>query len=96
MTALHNTWPSVVEGIDRWCNINRCSKPGQVIRLVDGLVGHRYTGAAADVEFWLVEGGRHVWPGVPVRGWWWWRPAPGTGFCASEKVWDFFVAHARS
>jgi polyhydroxybutyrate depolymerase len=98
-TAAHNNWPPVQDGLERWCEINQCDKPGQVIRLVDGLVGRRY-GGAADVELWLVQGCRHVWPGG-VSGWswnwrWWRRSQRGpTGFSASEKVWDFFAAHAK-
>ena len=95
MTARHNNWPPVADGISRWCEINRCGQPGQVVRLIDGLVGHRYTGDG-DVELWLVEGGRHVWPGSPARAWWWWKRAPTAGFCASEKVWQFFAEHARA
>jgi polyhydroxybutyrate depolymerase len=94
-TAVHNYWPPVFQGIERWCGINRCSGPAQVIRLVEGLIGRRFTGDA-DVELWLVEGGRHVWPGVAVRGWWWWGRMPRRGFSASEKVWNFFAAHPRA
>lgn len=101
-TGAGNNWPAILPGIERWCEINRCSKPGQVIRLIEGLVGRRYTGAA-DVELWLVEGGRHAWPGG-ASGWSWswnwrfWRRRKPTvtGFSASEKVWDFFAAHART
>jgi polyhydroxybutyrate depolymerase len=94
-SAARNNWPSVLDGIERWCTINHCAKPGQVVRLVDGLVGHRYTGDA-DVEFWLIEGGRHGWPGVTTRGWAWRRRAAPPGFNASEKVWTFFADHART
>lgn len=97
LTGAFNHWPPVRQGIERWCEINRCGK-GQVIRLIDGLVGRRYAGVA-DVELWLVEGGRHVWPGG-ASGWTWnwrWRRRrpTATGFSASEKVWDFFAAHPR-
>jgi polyhydroxybutyrate depolymerase len=96
-TARHNTWPPVESGIERWCEINRCSRPGNVIRSFEGMVGRRYTGAA-DVELWLVEGGRHVWPGgTPGWRWRWrfWRPRRSTiaAFSASEMVWNFFAAH---
>ncbi len=98
-TALQNSWPPVEQAIDRWCEINRCGKPGQVIRLVAGLTGRRYTGVA-DVELWLVQGGRHNWPGgaaPPTKRRWWSRRHPPAlkGFSASEKVWDFFAAHER-
>ena len=95
-TARFNNWPPVRDGIERWCEINGCSGPGEVIRLVDGLVGRRCTGVA-DVELWLVEGGRHVWPsanayaGRPEA-----RNAPGATFSASEKVWNFFQAHPKT
>jgi polyhydroxybutyrate depolymerase len=79
-TGRFNTWPPVRQAIDRWREINGCEGPVETIRLVEGLVGHRASGDA-DVELWLVEGGRHVWPGAP--------------FSASEKVWNFFAAHPR-
>jgi polyhydroxybutyrate depolymerase len=95
-TARINDWPPVRDGIERWCEINGCEWPGEVIRLVDGLVGRRCRGTA-DVELWLVEGGRHVWPGAAARG----GDAeaqnqPGAAFSASEKVWSFFESHPRS
>jgi polyhydroxybutyrate depolymerase len=96
-TASYNNWPPVRRGIERWCEINRCRGPVEVIRLVEGVVGHRRTGDA-DVELWLVKGGRHVWPGASKGGWWWWwrRPAATTEFSASEKVWNFFAAHPQA
>lgn len=95
-TARYNNWPPVRRGIDRWCAINGCSGPAEVVRLVDGLVGHRCSGVA-DVELWLVEGGRHVWPGgAAAAPHWWQAPPPATtAFSASEKVWTFFAQHPR-
>ncbi len=95
-TARFNDWPPVRDGVERWCEINGCDGPGEVIRLVDGLVGRRCMGIA-DVELWLVDGGRHVWPSATAyRG----RPeaenAPGAAFSASEKVWNFFETHPRA
>jgi polyhydroxybutyrate depolymerase len=95
-TARINDWPPVRDGIERWCAINGCEWPGEVIRLVDGLVGRRCRGTA-DVELWLVEGGRHVWPGAPVHSEQAEAPnPPGAAFSASEKVWNFFEAHPRT
>jgi polyhydroxybutyrate depolymerase len=94
-TPVYNSWPPVQRGIRRWCEINRCEGPEETVRLVDGLIGHRHTGAA-DVELWLVEGGRHVWFGRPASGWLWWRRSAPGGFSASEKVWSFFAAHPRT
>ena len=94
-TALHNNWPAISRAIDRWRAINRCEGPGEVIRLMEGLLGHRYTGTA-DVELWLVDGGRHVWPGGRPRGWHWWRGRFSVPFSASEKIWHFFSAHPRT
>jgi polyhydroxybutyrate depolymerase len=95
-TARFNNWPPVREGIERWCEINGCRGPGEVIRLVDGLVGRRCVGVA-DVELWLVENGRHVWPSPTVYAG---RPearnAPGATFSASEKVWNFFEMHPKA
>ena len=95
-TPSYNSWPPVARGIKRWCEINRCEGPEETIRLTEGLVGHRRSGAA-DVELWLVEGGRHVWFGSTGGGWsWWWQRRPRGTFSASEKVWNFFAAHPRT
>jgi polyhydroxybutyrate depolymerase len=93
-TSAQNDWPPVQDSIDRWCELNGCRGQPQVVRLIEGLTGYRYTGAA-DVELWLVEGGHHVWPGgirerqqeagVPTA----------VNFSASEKLWKFFAAHPR-
>ena len=94
-TSAGNYWPSVSEGIERWCEFNRCSGGEQVVRLIEGLVGHRRSGSA-DVELWLVEGGRHVWPGGATGVWGWWRRRSSPiAFSASEKVWNFFAAHPQ-
>ena len=96
-TSATNEWLPVQAGIDRWCEINRCSKQPSVVRLgVEGVTGYRYSGAA-DVELWLVEGGYHSWPGGSSTA----GPdidSPGlqNGFSASQKIWSFFAAHPAS
>lgn len=94
-TAANNEWPPVQDVIDFWCEVNRCGDEPQVIRLIQGVTGYRYTGAE-DVELWLVEGGYHVWPGAAPTG----SDQTGksnapTSFNASEKIWSFFAAHPR-
>lgn len=94
-TAWNNDWPPVQDGIDFWCEINQCRHHPQVVRLVEGLTGYRYTGAA-DVELWLVDGGHHVWPGGlqnasdEAQS-----LARASNFSATEKIWSFFAAHPR-
>ena len=94
-TAPGNTWPPVWQAIDRWRTVDGCAREADVVRLVSGLVGHRYKGTRGDVELWLVEGGRHVWPGAPPRGWFR-LTRPPARFSASEKIWQFFAEHART
>ncbi|MBS0561712.1 MAG: polyhydroxybutyrate depolymerase [Proteobacteria bacterium] len=94
-TAPGNVWPPVWQAIDRWRTIDGCPREAEVVRLVSGLIGHRYIGTRGDVELWLVEGGRHVWPGAPPRGWFR-RARPQVRFSASEKIWQFFAEHART
>jgi polyhydroxybutyrate depolymerase len=93
-TAAHNNWPPVMRGIEQWRAINGCVEPAEIVRLVEGLVGHRWSGNA-DVELGLVEGGRHVWPGGR-RQRWWRASAPRAAFSASDKVWKYFADHPRA
>ena len=90
-------WPPVKAGIARWLEANACKDEPHIVRqAIDGLTGYRYSGKA-DVELWLVEGGRHAWPGgvpdsAPTED----MPSvPGT-FSASEKIWSFFASHHGS
>jgi polyhydroxybutyrate depolymerase len=94
-TAANNEWPPVQDGIDFWCEVNRCRDEPQVVRLIQGVTGHRYNGAA-DVELWLVEGGYHVWPGAtPTSSDQAAKSNPPISLNASEKIWSFFAAHPR-
>lgn len=61
-------------------------------RVVDDVGAVQYTGCAADVVFYTIDGGGHTWPGG--------QPLPEliTGrttdsIDASRTMWDFFVQH---
>jgi polyhydroxybutyrate depolymerase len=90
-------WPAVKRGIDRWLQANGCTGEPHIVRqAIDGLTGYRYSGKA-DVELWLVEGGRHAWPGSvpdgpPTEG----MPRVPGSFSATEKIWSFFARHNGS
>ena len=96
-TSAANQWLPVQDGIDRWCEINKCSREPQVVRLgIEGAIGYQHRGGA-DVELWLVEGSGHKWPGGRRIG----KDAvetsvATTGFSATEKIWSFFAEHSRS
>lgn len=94
-TSAGNAWLPVQAGIDRWCEINGCSREPHVVRLgLEGATGYRYSGEA-DVELWLVEGSGHRWPGgrrIDKDGE---HSPPTQGFSATEKIWSFFADHPR-
>lgn len=96
LTARNNNWPPVREGIERWCTINRCTGRDEATHFADGVTGYRRTGVA-DVELWLIEQGRHVWPGGALADSSARHGASMTSgrFSASDRLWHFFAAHPK-
>jgi polyhydroxybutyrate depolymerase len=86
-------WLPVQTGVDRWREANRCAGEPVVIRRAnEGVTTYRYVGQA-DVQLWLVEGGRHSWPGgVADRSKKAKAPTQTAPFSASEAIWRFFAS----
>lgn len=92
-------WPPVARGLDHWRKVNGCAGE-PVTTFADGPVTCvRYRGAAdhCDVEYCLVEGGGHAWPGGKQT---WGQRLRGDyvaqSFHATEKAWQFFKDHPKA
>ena len=63
--------PSAQEGVGRWAEQNGCDPEPTEERIGDDVTHGTFSGCEADVEYYWVDGGGHVWPGadrVPVLG----------------------------
>lgn len=85
--------PPVAESIRFWAQHNAC---GPVIRSRQGKL-HRdeypHCAAGSAVEYYLITGGGHAWPGgeqMLKR-----LDKPSQEISASETLWDFFKAHPK-
>ena len=97
ITALSTALP-MRETIAKWVGINGCSSQPAVAELPDEhddgtsvtLEEYRSCSAGAEIDFYIIAGGGHTWPGAPVQF------SPGLGrksleVDASELLGDFFA-----
>jgi polyhydroxybutyrate depolymerase len=76
--------------IPEWADHNGCDPAPANETVTDNVRLVRYSSCRADVELYVVEGGRHEWPGAsggpgsPV----------GDEISATDLIWDFFQSHA--
>jgi polyhydroxybutyrate depolymerase len=84
--------PSVEEWAAGWAARDGCSGVPEVSTVTDDVERRTWTGCAADVVLYTVDGGRHGWPGSD-------RAIAAldstTSISASEIIWEFFAAHPR-
>ncbi len=76
--------------LEAWAKQNGCSGSPAETRIAADVVKVEYTGCAAPVVHYRVEGGGHTWPGAPAV------PRLGTtttSINASELAWAFFAAN---
>lgn len=80
-------------GIEGWVAHNGCPPEPEVSRLGEDIELRSWRCADGDVQFYVVEGGGHTWPGAdPSLG----GVGPATGeINASELMWAFFKAHPK-
>jgi polyhydroxybutyrate depolymerase len=97
MTAWGRSWPPMEDGLQQWAKFDSCAA-GQPSSRADGpeTTCYSYRGCKAAVEFCLVNGGGHAWPGgQPHR----WQQRFGVyvsqTFPASARIWAFFAAHPK-
>lgn len=98
-------WQYGIEtAVQRWVELNGCSKEPAIQKLTERVERRSYTGCrdGAEVEFNRIDapaalGGGHTWPGSPRRR----EPPPGATpsypsreLDASERIWEFFSKHS--
>ncbi|MCX6056214.1 MAG: alpha/beta hydrolase-fold protein [Chloroflexi bacterium] len=87
-------FPVVSEWVQSWAKRNQCLSNPVVLPLSGEVSGIRYTKCAqnADVDFYIIEGGGHAWPGGGAV------PAWIVGYTSQQidttrLIWEFFKAH---
>ena len=86
-----DTRPIETSVIPDWAAHNGCDASPVSERVSEHVRVVRYDGCDADVELYVVDGGRHEWPGA--------TGGPGGApeadeISANDLMWDFFEAHA--
>ena len=85
--------PSAPESAARWAAHNGCDAAPTERRLDGAVLVRSWRGCdeGADVDFYVVEGGGHTWPGSAIR-----PPQLGrtADLPASEVIWSFFDGRA--
>ena len=79
--------PPVDVIMQSWATHNRCSGDANVERISSEVLRYSWQDCAAPVEWYLVEGGGHSWPGA--------AESPYLGhttreISASDLIWEFF------
>jgi len=79
--------PPVDVIMQSWAEHNGCDGQARRDRVGDEVLHYRWDGCVAPVEWYLIEGGGHTWPGAD--------PAPRLGhttseISASDVIWEFF------
>ncbi|MDR3416471.1 MAG: PHB depolymerase family esterase [Nevskia sp.] len=86
--------PPVMEGVEFWARHNGCGAPetsgeGKVLK-----TSYRGGRGSCEVEFHLIEGGGHAWPGgeqmLAILD------KPSQELAATPLIWQFFAAHPRA
>lgn len=85
--------------IDTWVSQlaahNGCSGDSEIIPTAPGVKGTRFEGCAADLEYYVIAGGGHTWPGGnPLPEWITGKTSDLID--ASAVMWDFFQQHPLS
>ena len=79
--------PHVSEIMQSWAEHNGCDPEAREERVGADVVRYSWTGCSAPVEWYLVEGGGHTWPGAVERE----RLGHTTNeISATELIWKFF------
>ena len=89
------SYPPVADTIADWVARNSCGSPAMQTYAQGDSACEAYPDCAqgGDVELCTVTGGGHQWPGGVVV------PGLGNGTMdldATDRIWDFFVAHPRA
>lgn len=85
-------FPAIRDWVAALAQSYGCDEPPLELPASGQVSGLRYTGCKADVDFYIIEGGGHAWPGgkaMPV----WISGHTSQEIDATRVMWDFFVAH---
>lgn len=82
--------------VDQWSEELGCDGEPEVIEFSDEVTVEDFAGCDADLEFWIVDGGGHTWPGTAAAL----ALQAQLGFSTddfntTDLVWDWFVAHPK-
>lgn len=92
--SFHKLFPTIPEWIEKWAKRNGCESPADEIRLNSEVHGLRYHAGekGSEVEFYIIEGGGHAWPGgKPLPSWVVGHTTQQID--ATRMMWEFFERH---
>jgi polyhydroxybutyrate depolymerase len=96
MTLRNRAWPAMQHGVARWAQLDGCSGPPRARQDGPETTCYSYGQCRAEVEYCLVRGGGHAWPGSEPHAW---QERFGVHvsqtFPASWRIWEFFAAHPK-
>ena len=82
--------------VDQWAEEFGCDAEPEVVAFSDEVSVEDFVGCEADLEFWIVDGGGHTWPGTPTAlalqsllGF------STDDFNTTDLAWDWFLAHPK-
>lgn len=82
--------------VDQWAEQLGCDSEPEVVAFSDEVTVEDFGGCDADLEFWIVDGGGHTWPGTPSAL----ALQAALGFSTddfntTDLAWEWFVAHPK-
>jgi polyhydroxybutyrate depolymerase len=86
------SFPAIPERTAALAQRNSCQETPQTLPSKGAVSGIEYTGCAADVIFYTIQGGGHTWPGgkpLPV----WLTGQTSMDIDATRTLWEFFTMH---
>lgn len=86
--------PAIPEWAEDWAERNGCAPVPARDRIAEDVLLDRWTACAGrgEVQLHTIEGGAHAWPGSNLPGFF----APTQSIDATDVMWEFFEAHART
>lgn len=87
-------FPNVLAWTRAWARRNRCAPDPIETAVAPDVTRRAYSGCAAEVVLYTIEGGGHTWPGeTPMPEWF--VGTTTSSIAASSLMWDFFRAHPK-
>jgi polyhydroxybutyrate depolymerase len=96
MTAAGRAWPPVANSVSFWARADGCSASESSAPNGPETTCQTYNQCRATVEYCIVRGGGHAWPGMTPQRWQRrFNVYVTQTYPASERVWQFFAAHPK-